>query len=42
MHPLSMALDANGEISAEEMDNAAAALKKLDQNGDGKLTPDEL
>jgi len=44
MHPLVMALDANrdGEISAEEIENAAVALKKLDQNGDGKLTHDEL
>ena len=44
MHPLIMALDANrdGEISAEEIENAAAALKKLDKNGDGKLTRAEL
>ncbi len=42
--PVLAALDAdkNGEISAEEIDNAAAALKKLDKNGDGKLTEDEL
>jgi len=39
-----MALDTdkNGEISAKEIQNAAAALKKLDKNGDGKLTRDEL
>ena len=38
--PVLAALDAdkNGEISAEEIDNAAAALKKLDKNGDGYLT----
>jgi hypothetical protein len=38
------ALDANhdGIIDANEIANAPAALKKLDKNGDGKLTPDEL
>lgn len=38
------ALDANhdGIIDSNEIANAAAALKKLDKNGDGKLTPDEL
>lgn len=43
MLPLVATLDAdgNGEISAEEITNAAAALKKLDKNGDGKLTRDE-
>ncbi len=43
-HPLNAALDANGDdvISAEEIENAVAALKKLDKNGDGKLTSDEL
>jgi Ca2+-binding EF-hand superfamily protein len=37
-------LDANhdGVIDADEIANAPAALKKLDKNGDGKLTPDEL
>ncbi len=41
--PLLTALDADGdgEISAAEISNAAAALKKLDKNGDGKLTRDE-
>ena len=29
-------------LSADEIENAAAALKKLDKNGDGKLTPDEF
>lgn len=43
-NPLVMALDANGddEISAAEIKNAAALLKKLDKNKDGKLTADEL
>lgn len=38
------AIDANqdGEISSSEIDGAAAALKKLDKNGDGKLTREEL
>jgi hypothetical protein len=42
--PLMMALDANhdGVIDASEIANASAALKTLDKNGDGKLTPDEL
>lgn len=37
------ALDANhdGVIDADEIANATAALKKLDKNGDGKLTRDE-
>jgi hypothetical protein len=41
--PIIAALDANsdGTISAEEMTAAPAALKKLDKNGDGKLTEDE-
>lgn len=43
-HPLMAVLDADqdGELSAAEIENAAAALKKLDQNEDGKLTRDEL
>src|SRR2546426_9495012 len=42
--PLMQALDANGDgiIDETEIANASAALKKLDKNGDGKLTPDEL
>ena len=42
--PLMEALDANhdGVIDANEIANASAALKALDKNGDGKLTPDEL
>lgn len=41
--PIFAALDANhdGIISASEIANAAAALKTLDKNVDGKLTPDE-
>jgi len=41
--PLVAALDANGDgiIDATELANATEALKKLDKNGDGKLTPDE-
>jgi Ca2+-binding EF-hand superfamily protein len=44
MIPVIKALDADadGEISAQEIENAAAALKKLDKNKDGKLTFDEL
>lgn len=44
MPPLIAALDANhdGVIDADEIANAPAALKKLDKNGDGKLTMDEL
>jgi len=42
--PLFRALDVNRDkvLSAEEIDNAAAALAKLDKNGDGQLTRDEL
>ena len=41
--PLEATLDANGDgiIDADEIATASAALKKLDKNGDGKLTPDE-
>lgn len=34
--------DRNGELSADEMKNAAEALKKLDRDGDGKVTQREL
>lgn len=42
--PLMAALDTNhdGVIDADEIKNASAALLKLDKNGDGKLTMDEL
>lgn len=42
--PLIAALDANhdGVIDANEIDNASAALRTLDKNGDGKLTMEEL
>jgi len=38
------ALDSNhdGVIDADEIANSIEALKKLDKNGDGKLTPDEF
>lgn len=44
LNPIAVALDANtnGVIDASEIANASAALKKLDKNGDGKLTEDEL
>ncbi len=42
--PVIEALDADhdGVISTEELKNAAAALAKLDKNGDGKVTEDEF
>lgn len=42
--PVTAVLDADedGTISAEELENATAALKALDKNEDGKLTDDEL
>jgi hypothetical protein len=42
--PLMMVLDANHDrkLDAEEIANASAALKKLDKNGDGQLTEEEL
>jgi hypothetical protein len=42
--PLFAALDTDhdGVIGEDEIKNAAEALKKLDKNGDGKLTPEEL
>jgi caffeoyl-CoA O-methyltransferase len=43
MPPYVQALDANsdGVIDAIELTNASAALKKLDRNGDGRLTQEE-
>lgn len=42
--PVLAALDADkdGKISSKEIDNAAAALRTLDKNGDGNLTEDEV
>jgi hypothetical protein len=42
--PVIAVLDANhdGIIDATEIANASNALLKLDKNGDGQLTPDEL
>ena len=42
--PLVAALDANrdGIVDEAEIKNASEALRKLDKNGDGKLTPEEL
>ncbi|MFM1945541.1 MAG: hypothetical protein RI897_4523 [Verrucomicrobiota bacterium] len=44
LSPINAALDANqdGTIDEVEITNASKALKTLDKNGDGKLTPDEL
>ena len=44
MNPVVAALDLDGDgtISTEEAAQATASLKKLDKNGDGKLTEDEL
>ena len=42
--PIIAVLDVNrdGVIDADEIANASKMLKKLDRNGDGKLTRDEL
>ena len=37
-----MDTDRNGEISAEEIANAATSLKVLDKNTDGVITEDEV
>ena len=43
-HPVIEALDADrdGVISAKEIEQAVSALKKLDKNGDGELSGDEI
>jgi len=43
-NPVLVALDADGdgEISEAEISKSPAALRKLDRNGDGNLTPDEV
>lgn len=43
-NPLFEALDADGDqvITTQELRKAAASLKKLDSNGDGKITQDEV
>ena len=43
-NPILMALDANrdGELSADEINNATAALKKLDRNGNGRIEITEM
>ncbi|HUT94856.1 MAG TPA: hypothetical protein VMY37_35690, partial [Thermoguttaceae bacterium] len=43
-NPVILAIDADGdgELSAREIANVAAALKTLDANGDGILSRDEL
>ena len=42
-NPIVEALDLNhdGTIDADEIAKASASLKKLDKNGDGKITPEE-
>ena len=44
MNPVVGALDTDGdgEVSATELEQSTASLKKLDKNADGKLTGDEL
>jgi hypothetical protein len=44
MLPVMKALDANSdrELSAEEINNAVAALKTLDKDNDGKVSESEL
>ena len=44
LDPVSRVLDpdGDGELSAEEIENAAKLLQKLDANGDGKLVINEI
>ena len=43
LSPIMEALDLNkdGTIDADELAKASESLKKLDKNGDGKITPEE-
>jgi Ca2+-binding EF-hand superfamily protein len=43
MDPILAAVDTNGDgvISADEIRNSAAAIRKLDRDGDGRVTRDE-
>ena len=43
MDPVLAAVDTNGDgvISAEELRNAAESIRKLDKDGDGKVTREE-
>jgi Ca2+-binding EF-hand superfamily protein len=43
-HPLLSALDTNrdGLIDAAELEKAPSALRKLDRDGDGRITPEEM
>jgi hypothetical protein len=44
MHPLVVALDKNRDniLSSDEIAGASAAIKSLDKNGDGQVTPEEM
>lgn len=44
IHPLLSALDTNrdGLIDAAELEKAPSALRKLDRDGDGRITPEEM
>jgi hypothetical protein len=44
VHPLMTTLDLNGDgiVDQRELENATSALRRLDRNGDGRLTPEEL
>ena len=44
MPPIVAALDTNkdGKLDTNEIANASTALKTLDKNGDGEITPEEM